>query len=98
MEEWKAISGHMLLERYGMTEFGMAISNLLNGERRPGCVGKPLPGVQVRITSTEKPDTPQGEITKLFWSLLSNTLSITVINDHGMPGDLQVSGPSVFKE
>ena len=47
-ERWKAISGHTLLERYGMTEIGMALSNPLHGERRPGFVGVPLPGVEVR--------------------------------------------------
>ena len=46
---WKEISGHPLLERYGMTEIGMALSNPLHGERRPGHVGAPLPGVEVRL-------------------------------------------------
>lgn len=48
-ERWKIISGHTLLERYGMTEIGMALSNPLHGERRPGFVGTPLPGVEVRL-------------------------------------------------
>jgi len=48
-EKWKAISGHALLERYGMTEIGMAISNPLQGERRPGYIGFPLPRVQIRL-------------------------------------------------
>ncbi|GAU13875.1 hypothetical protein TSUD_262020 [Trifolium subterraneum] len=47
MQEWEAITGHRLLERYGMTEFVMALSNPLKGERKAGTVGKPLPGVQV---------------------------------------------------
>ncbi|MBY0435065.1 MAG: acyl-CoA synthetase, partial [Cyclobacteriaceae bacterium] len=55
MEKWKAISGHTLLERYGMTEMGMAISNPYEGERRPGHVGKPLPGVQIRLYDEGKP-------------------------------------------
>jgi malonyl-CoA/methylmalonyl-CoA synthetase len=46
---WRGISGHELLERYGMTEIGMALSNPLHGERRPGTVGQPLPGVEVRL-------------------------------------------------
>lgn len=49
LERWEAITGHRLLERYGMTEIGMALSNPLVGERRPGFVGEPLPGVQVRL-------------------------------------------------
>ncbi|CAI8601153.1 unnamed protein product [Vicia faba] len=51
MLEWEAITGHRLLERYGMTEFVMALSNPLKGERKAGTVGKPLPGVQVKILS-----------------------------------------------
>ena len=48
-ESWRFITGHTLLERYGMTEIGMALSNPLHGERRPGYVGVPLPGVTVRL-------------------------------------------------
>jgi malonyl-CoA/methylmalonyl-CoA synthetase len=48
LERWREISGHLLLERYGMTEIGMALSNPLRGERRPGHVGAPLPGVEIR--------------------------------------------------
>ena len=49
LEKWREISGHVLLERYGMTEIGMALSNPLRGERKPGRVGMPLPGVDVRL-------------------------------------------------
>jgi malonyl-CoA/methylmalonyl-CoA synthetase len=49
LQRWKEISGHTLLERYGMTEIGMALSNPFRGERVPGSVGKPLPGVEVRL-------------------------------------------------
>lgn len=49
LERWSEISGHTLLERYGMTEIGMALSNPLHGERKPGYVGKPLPFVLVKI-------------------------------------------------
>ena len=49
LEKWQQISGHRLLERYGMTEIGMALSNHLEGERRAGYVGTPLPGVEVRL-------------------------------------------------
>jgi malonyl-CoA/methylmalonyl-CoA synthetase len=53
LEEWRAISGHTLLERYGMTEMGMALSNPLRGERRPGYVGVPLPMVEVRLVDDD---------------------------------------------
>jgi len=49
LERWREITGHTLLERYGMTEIGMALSNPYRGERIPGTVGKPLPQVQVRL-------------------------------------------------
>jgi len=41
------------VEGYGMTEIGMAISNPLEGERRPGAVGQPLPGVDVILVSED---------------------------------------------
>jgi len=53
MEKWHELSGHWLLERYGMTEIGMAISNPYLGERRPGFVGTPLPSVQVRLVNED---------------------------------------------
>jgi malonyl-CoA/methylmalonyl-CoA synthetase len=53
LERWREMSGHTLLERYGMTEIGMALSSPLRGERRPGFVGVPLPGVQVRLVDEE---------------------------------------------
>src|SRR5213593_4722174 len=65
LERWREISGHTLLERYGMTEIGMALSNPLHGERRPGHVGAPLPGVEARLVDEQgtpvAPGTP-GEI------------------------------------
>jgi malonyl-CoA/methylmalonyl-CoA synthetase len=65
LERWKEISGHTLLERYGMTEIGMALSNPLRGERVPGSVGKPLPSVKVQLVGENggpvAPGTP-GEI------------------------------------
>ena len=48
LERWREITGQVLLERYGMTEIGMGLSSPLRGERRPGYVGQPLPGVEVR--------------------------------------------------
>lgn len=53
MEKWERVTGHRLLERYGMTEFGMGLSNPLHGERRPGFVGEPLPGVEALIVEEE---------------------------------------------
>ncbi|MDF5734917.1 MULTISPECIES: acyl-CoA synthetase [unclassified Nostoc] len=60
LEKWQTISGHFLLERYGMTEIGMALSNPLHGERRSGYVGKPLPDVEVRLVNESRQLVPAG--------------------------------------
>ncbi len=60
-ERWREATGHVLLERYGMTEFGMALSNPLCGERRPGSVGVPLPGMEVRLVDEQGTAVPEGE-------------------------------------
>jgi malonyl-CoA/methylmalonyl-CoA synthetase len=52
LEEFRGLFGHTILERYGMTETLMNISNPYAGERRPGSVGLPLPGVSVRLDQT----------------------------------------------
>lgn len=61
--EFSARTGHAILERYGMTETNMNTSNPYDGERVPGSIGIPLPGVEVQIAD---PDTgrplPQGEV------------------------------------
>ena len=51
--EFERRTGHRILERYGMTETQMLCSNPLKGERRPGTVGPPLPGTQVRVVDNE---------------------------------------------
>ncbi len=75
MEKWKEISGHYLLERYGMTEIGMAVSNPYDGERRAGHIGQPLPEVELRTVDEDGEEVKNGE-----------------------PGEIQIKGPSVFKE
>jgi len=61
LECWRDITGHTLLERYGMTETGMILSNPLSGERRPGSVGVPLPGVEVRLLDEHGAGIAEGE-------------------------------------
>ncbi len=51
--EWSARTGHAVLERYGMTETNMNTSNPYDGDRVPGAVGFPLPGVTMRVTDPE---------------------------------------------
>lgn len=80
-DAWRAITGTgegggTLLERYGMTEIGMALSNTLE-KRIDNSVGWPLPGISVRLVSTET-----GE---------------EIINPC-IEGEIQISGPTVFRE
>jgi malonyl-CoA/methylmalonyl-CoA synthetase len=53
LEDFRVRFGHTILERYGMTETLMNISNPYIGERRAGTVGFPLPGISVRIVDGE---------------------------------------------
>ncbi len=65
MEKWGKISQHTLLERYGMTEIGMGLSNPYRGKRYAGHVGYPLPSVQIRLADeqdNEIASTETGEI------------------------------------
>jgi malonyl-CoA/methylmalonyl-CoA synthetase len=61
LERWRTISGHILLERYGMTEFGMGLGNPLDGERRAGFVGVPFPGIDVRLVDERNTAVRDGE-------------------------------------
>jgi malonyl-CoA/methylmalonyl-CoA synthetase len=61
--EWRAKTNHAILERYGMTETNMNISNPYDGDRIAGTVGMPLPGVDARVTDPEAgTPLPDGEI------------------------------------
>ena len=64
-EAFRARFGHAILERYGMTETLMTIGNPYEGERRPGTVGRPLPGVEVRIFGASGREVPEGETGEL---------------------------------
>jgi malonyl-CoA/methylmalonyl-CoA synthetase len=65
-EEFRARFGHAPLERYGMSETVMNISNPYIGERRPGSVGLPLPGVSVRLLDSDGRPVPDGETGEVF--------------------------------
>ncbi len=60
LEQFRVRYGHVILERYGMTETLMNISNPYHGERRPGTVGLPLPLTVVRIVGDDGHDVPDG--------------------------------------
>jgi malonyl-CoA/methylmalonyl-CoA synthetase len=51
--KFQSITGHAILERYGMTETNMNTSNPYDGDRIPGTVGFPLPGVELRVVDQE---------------------------------------------
>ena len=59
---FEARTGKRILERYGMTEVGMACSNPLNGERVAGTVGFALPGISVRIADEAGREVPRGTV------------------------------------
>jgi malonyl-CoA/methylmalonyl-CoA synthetase len=65
LTRWREITGHTLLERYGMTEIGMALANPLHGERKPGFVGIPLPGVDARLVDDHGVPVPAGAVGEL---------------------------------
>ncbi len=59
--DFERLTGHTILERYGMTETGMNLSNPYAGKRVPGSVGMPLPGVTMRIVDADRQDVNVGE-------------------------------------
>jgi malonyl-CoA/methylmalonyl-CoA synthetase len=61
-DAFQARFGHPILERYGMSETLMLISNPYEGERRPGTVGRPLPGVSVRVVTAAGPLARPGDV------------------------------------
>ena len=61
LESFRDRFGHTILERYGMSETLMLISNPYTGERRAGTVGLPLPGVSVRLVDSTGNETPPEE-------------------------------------
>lgn len=65
-ESFRERTGQVILERYGMTETGMITSNPLDGERKPGTVGPPLPGVSVRIVGADLKALPAGEVGEIL--------------------------------
>jgi len=89
LKRWREVSGHTLLERYGMTEIGMALSNPLEGKRMEGCVGSPLPGVQARIVRWDDQDNS---------TILAEGDQHKVSPVDSEEGELLIRGPNVFRE
>ncbi|XP_056648593.1 malonate--CoA ligase ACSF3, mitochondrial [Diorhabda sublineata] len=97
-EKWLQISGHSLLQRYGMTECGMVLSQLYDSERRPGYVGLPLPGVSARIVEKNE---ESGELnTILECANVDGDIKFTkkFYKSDNHRGELLVKGDGIFKE
>lgn len=100
MEKWKSISNHTLLERYGMTEIGMGISNPYLGERKAGYIGVPLPGVQVRLVNDQNIEVQNPEpgeiqikgdnVFKEYWHRPDATVSAFTPDGWFKTGDIAV--------
>ncbi len=66
LEEFRDLFGHTILERYGMSETMMNLSNPYAGERRAGTVGFPLPGISVRLLNPALEPVPYGETGEIY--------------------------------
>ena len=87
LDSWKEITGHTLLERYGMSEFCMGLTNPLNPseKRNPGYVGKPFQSIDVVLCNTEKPDE-------------HDVIDITESDEHGVSatGEIRIKTDGMF--
>ncbi len=84
LQAWEELTGQRLLERYGMSEIGMGLSQALEGPRHPGTVGMPLPGVECRILPQQQGD---------GYALPSGDPSAEAAPE---TGELLVRGPGLF--
>jgi malonyl-CoA/methylmalonyl-CoA synthetase len=105
--EFEQRTGQRILERYGMTETNMNTSNPLDGERRPGTVGPPLPGVEVRICDDDGKVVEEGEIGNLqvrgpnvfigYWKMPEKTTEDFTGDGFFNTGDKPQRGRAVYR-
>lgn len=97
--QFEQLTGHRILERYGMTETNMITSNPYDGERRAGTVGFPLPGIDVKITDAQSGETlADGEVGiievrgpnvfKGYWNMPEKTAEELRSDGYFITGDL----------
>jgi malonyl-CoA/methylmalonyl-CoA synthetase len=107
LERWREISGQTLLERYGMTEIGMALSNPLRGERIPGHVGRPLPSVEARLVDETGQPVDDGVVGEIqirgenvfleYWDRPEATQKAFAAGGWFRTGDVAVSDDGVYR-
>jgi malonyl-CoA/methylmalonyl-CoA synthetase len=98
--EFQGRTGHTILERYGMTEGGMFVSNPYAGERRCGTVGKALPGIALRVVDERGNELPSGttggiqvkgdSVFEGYWRLPERTAQEHTVDGFFKTGDLGV--------
>ena len=107
LEKWRNITGHTLLERYGMTEIGMGLSNSYRGERRAGHVGLPFEGVELKLVDGELKTVPEGEpgeilikgpsVFQEYWNKPVATLEAFTKDGWFKTGDMAVFNKGSYK-
>jgi malonyl-CoA/methylmalonyl-CoA synthetase len=105
-DRWREVTGHAILERYGMTETNMNTSNPYDGERRGGTVGFALPGVEVKVCDADGEALPDGEIGMLevrgpnvfsgYWRMPEKTAAELRGNGFLITGDLAKIDPDGY--
>ena len=105
LEEFRERFGHTILERYGMSETFMNMSNPYTGERRAGSVGLPLPGVSARLLNGALEPVPDGQAGELYvkgpnvfagyWRRDEATRA-SLVDGYFRTGDLAVRAPDGY--
>ena len=89
-------SGQRVLERYGMTETGMNVSNPYDGERRPGTVGFPLPGVELRLAENGEIHLRGPNVFGGYWGLPDATAAAFTDDGWFKTGDIGEHDPDGY--
>ena len=105
-DEFAARTEHTILERYGMTETGMNTSNPLDGERRCGSVGLPLPGISVRVVDEAGEKCDPGEVGSIqvkgpnvfagYWRMPEKTREEFTADGYFKTGDMGQAMPDGY--
>ena len=105
-EAFRERTGHAILERYGMSETGVITSNPLDGERRAGSVGRPLPGESVRVTNESGATCAPGEVGSIevkgpnvfpgYWRMPERTAEEFTADGYFRTGDMGALAPDGY--